>query len=63
MAPKHYDVNVGNYKESANTFIFKGYNYYVSLLQADIYYFNGGDQSYHIRCWLNDDGIPNPIFS
>lgn len=30
---------------------------------ADIIYFNGGDQSRHIRCWLNDDTHPNPIFS
>lgn len=30
---------------------------------ADIIYFNGGDQSRHIRCWLNDDNYPNPIFA
>ena len=25
-------------------------------MQADIVFFNGGDQSRHIRSWLNDDG-------
>ena len=26
-------------------------------------YFNGGDQSRHVRCWFNDNGTPNPFFS
>ena len=63
MAPKHFDIRVDNYKQTANIFSFRGYQYYFLFYQVDIFYFNGGDQSYHIRSWLNDDGQPSPIFS
>jgi len=28
---------------------------------ADIIFFNGGDQSYHARTWLNEDGTYNDL--
>lgn len=35
-------------------------NYYI-IARADIIYFNGGDQSRHVRCWFNDNKYPNTI--
>jgi cyanophycinase len=63
MAPKHFPIQVDNYKDTTNIFSIEGYRYYFLSEQIDVVYFNGGDQSRHIRCWLNDDGQPNPIFS
>ena len=31
------------------------------IKQADVIFFNGGDQARHARSWLNDDGTPNKI--
>lgn len=33
------------------------------ILTADIIFFNGGDQAKHARTWLEDSGIPSPMFS
>lgn len=33
------------------------------LKSADILYLTGGDQSYHVRAWLNDDGSHNELLS
>lgn len=63
MAPKHISVQIDNYEQATNLFTIDGYRNYINVDMADIIYFNGGDQSRHIRCWLNDDGYPNPIFS
>lgn len=35
---------------------------YQLLRDADIIFFDGGDQIRHSRCWLTDDGKPLPIF-
>jgi cyanophycinase len=63
MAPKHISVQIDNYQQATNLFTMDGYRNYIYIDMADIIYFNGGDQSRHIRCWMNDDGTPNPIFS
>ena len=63
MAPKHFSVQIDNYKTASNIFDFEGYQYYFDVYDIDVVYFNGGDQARHIRCWLNDDGMPNPLFS
>lgn len=63
MAPKHISVQIDNYHQSTNLFTVEGYRNYAYIDMADVIYFNGGDQSRHIRCWLNDDNYPNPIFS
>jgi len=63
MAPKHFNVQIDNYKQATNIFSKDGYHYYFWAEDVDIFYFNGGDQSRHIRCWLNDDGMPNTVFS
>lgn len=63
MAPKHISVQIDNYEQATNLFTTDGYRNFINIDMADIIYFNGGDQSRHMRCWLNDDGTPNPIFS
>jgi len=40
-----------------------GYHNLNLISAADIIYFNGGDQSRHMKCWFNDDDTPNAIFS
>lgn len=32
------------------------------LRDADLIFFDGGDQIRHSRCWLTDDGSPIPMF-
>lgn len=63
MAVKHLSVNADNYKDTTNVFSNAGYPFYTLVYQADILYFDGGDAARHIRCWLNDDYQPNPMFS
>ena len=63
MAPRHIAVHTDNYQHTTNMFTVEGYTNYVLLSYADIIYFNGGDQSRHMRCWFNNDGQPNPLFS
>ena len=62
MAPKHFNIQIDNYLKTTNVFDFDGYHYYFWAQEVDIIYFNGGDASRHIRCWLNDDYQPNPVF-
>ncbi|MFM7857006.1 MAG: hypothetical protein ACKO96_35055 [Flammeovirgaceae bacterium] len=35
-------------------------NFY-TINRADIIYFNGGDQSRHVKCWFNNNTYPNTI--
>lgn len=32
------------------------------LKNADLIFFDGGDQIRHSRCWLTDNGVPIPMF-
>lgn len=63
MAPRHISVQIDNYKQATNFFTVEGTHNWEMLVDADVIYFNGGDQSRHMRCWFNDDGLPNPFFS
>ena len=63
MAPRHFAINVDNYKQTTNWFHPTGATNILVILDADIIYFNGGDQSRHMRCMFNDDGQPNPFFT
>ena len=56
MSPKHLSIHRDNYKNDGNPATPEGAANLAILKQADIIYFNGGDQSRHIRAWLNDDG-------
>lgn len=63
MAPRHVKVHVDNFRTATDPLTYLGERNYQAIGQADIIYFNGGDQSRHARCWFNDDGQPNPIFA
>lgn len=61
FVPKHISLHIDNYKTDSNLSTAKGMTNLQIINQADIIYFNGGDQAKHIRAWLNDDGTPNPL--
>lgn len=63
MVPRHVTVHVDNYEVAADPFTEEGQRNLEIISQADVIYFNGGDQSRHMRSWFNDDGTPNPLFS
>ncbi len=59
LTPKHITAHIDNYKIDTDPSTSRGRDNLQIINQADIIYFNGGDQSRHIRTWLNDDGTPN----
>jgi hypothetical protein len=61
MSPHHISVHADNYKETANLSSERGMMNLQILQSADILYFTGGDQSKHVRAWLNDDGSENEL--
>lgn len=63
LSPKHISVHVDNYKTDADVQTAKGKLNMQIINQADIIYFNGGDQSRHIRSWMKDDGTPNDLLA
>ncbi len=63
MVPYHITIHVDNYLQTSNLFALDGYRNYIYIDKADIIYFNGGDQSRHMRSWFNNDNTPNPIFA
>lgn len=63
MNPRHITVHVDNYKTDSNISTPRGQNNLQIINQADVIYFNGGDQSRHVRSWLNDDETPNALLT
>ena len=61
MVPKHVSVHIDNYQSTTDVLTQEGQKNYYIIAGADIIYFNGGDQSRHIRCWFNDNKYPNTI--
>ncbi len=61
MAPKHLSVHRDNYIVHGNISTPQGAANLKIIQQADIIYFNGGDQARHIRSWLNDDASPSTL--
>lgn len=61
LAPKHVTIHRDNYKVHGNILTPEGKANLEILQQADIIFYNGGDQSRHLRAWLNDDGSPNVL--
>lgn len=61
MAPQHVTVHSDNYKDAADPATEKGKRNLEIIQQADILYLTGGDQSWHVRAWLNDDGSHNEL--
>ncbi|CAM6003341.1 unnamed protein product [Sphagnum balticum] len=61
LAPQHISLHRDNYRTHADISTSQG-KYNLDLINnADIIFFNGGDQAKHIRSWLNDDGSPNQL--
>jgi cyanophycinase len=63
MAPKHVSVHVDNYLKDADLTTLRGKANLEIISTADVVYFNGGDQSRHVRTWLKDDGTPNILLN
>jgi len=61
MTSKHVSVHIDNYVKASNISTAEGQMNLEIIKQADIIFFNGGDQAKHVRSWLNDNGTPNPI--
>jgi cyanophycinase len=61
LSPRHVSVHIDNYLKTSNLSTVEGQLNLQIIKQADIVYFNGGDQAKHIRSWLNDNGTPNPL--
>jgi cyanophycinase len=52
----HVSAHVDNYQTATDVTTLDGKTNQELLLQADIVFFNGGDQSKHSRTWLTDNG-------
>jgi cyanophycinase-like exopeptidase len=63
MAPKHVTIHVDNYLKDADLLTLRGKANLDMISTADVVYFNGGDQSRHVRSWLRDDATPNILLS
>lgn len=63
FSPKHLTVHIDNYLITTDTNHEEGRMNMDYLKKADVIFFNGGDQSHHARCWLNDDGTPSKMFN
>jgi len=61
MSPKHLTIHRDNYHIHGNVSTPEGAVNLEILQQADIIFFNGGDQSRHVRTWLNDSGHHSPL--
>lgn len=61
LSPNHVSVHIDNYKTTLDPTDPRGKSNYQIIQQADIIFFNGGDQSRHSRCWLTDNGTPNDL--
>lgn len=61
MSPQHVSVHIDNYLQAANLSTAAGQANLNLLSDADIIWFNGGDQARHLRSWLKDDGTPNEL--
>ncbi len=63
MSPKHVKIAIDNFEEAAHPGNEVGDENITLIKNADIVFFNGGDQSRHARAWFNDDGSDSPILS
>ncbi|MEY8765908.1 MULTISPECIES: cyanophycinase [Francisella] len=59
----HINAQIDNYKTNTDINTEQGgYNAKI-IEQADIIFFNGGNQTYHSRTWLKDDGSYNSLMN
>lgn len=61
LAPQHLTIHRDNYKIHGDISTSEGRANLDLIQSADIIFFNGGDQSRHVRSWLNDDGSPGSL--
>lgn len=61
MSPKHITLHRDNFRIHANTSTPQGKLNLEIVNTADIIFFNGGDQSRHVRSWLLDDASPSSL--
>lgn len=58
---KHISAHIDNYQQATDPNSSEGKANQAILEQADIVFFNGGDQARHARTWLNNDGSYNDL--
>ena len=63
MAPQHLTIHQDNYKTAGNINTAEGKANLALLQEADIVFFNGGDQARHVRSWVEDDGSTSLLLS
>jgi cyanophycinase len=63
MSPKLVLANVDTYIKNTNISTEIGAQNLKIILQSDLVFFNGGDQSRHSRTWNYDNGLPNDIMT
>jgi cyanophycinase len=61
LAPKHLTLHRDNFKIHSDISTPQGKANADIVRQADIVFFNGGDQLRHLRSWLKDDGTPSSL--
>lgn len=59
--PTVIHLAIDNYQMGSSNATSLGRENIEKIRNADIVFFNGGDQSRHSRAWLNDDGTDSPI--
>lgn len=59
---RHISSHIDNYKKSTDLSTADGAHNLNIMQDADIIFFNGGDQARHARTWLLDNGLCNPLF-
>ena len=63
MSPKLVLANIDTYIKNTDTSTDIGAQNLKIILQSDIVFFDGGDQSRHSRTWYYDNGLPNAIMT
>ncbi len=61
MAPQHLTVHIDNYKTASDLNTLEGQRNLDLIKNADVVYFNGGDQARHVRSWLYDNNSNNAL--
>jgi cyanophycinase len=59
FSTKHVSAHIDNYRRTTDLNNADGQYNLEIIRQADVLFFNGGDQSRHARTWLNNDGTRN----
>ncbi|MED7787779.1 cyanophycinase [Francisella sp. 19X1-34] len=57
----HVSAHIDNYKNATNLSTAAGKRNEKIINQANIIFFNGGNQAFHSRTWLNNDGSYNQL--